>query len=39
MQDADEFFAECFTVYSMKKEKLLKNIENMIEGVLKLWKR
>ena len=39
MDNADEFFAECFTVYQIGKEKLPKNIENMIEGVLKLWKR
>lgn len=31
----DEFFAECFTIYKMGKEKLPKNIEKMIKEVLK----
>lgn len=31
----DEFFAECFTMYKMGKEKLPKNIEKMIKEVLK----
>ena len=38
-KDADEFFAECFTMYTMGKEKLPQNIESMMEGVLKKWKK
>ena len=38
-QDPDEFFAECITMYTMGKEKLPTNINNMMEGVLKLWKK
>ena len=30
-----EFFAECFAIYKMGKEKLPDNIEKMIKGVLK----
>ena len=30
-----EFFAECYAMYKMGKEKLPENIEKMIEGVLK----
>lgn len=30
----DEFFAECFTMYKLGKEKLPSNIEKMIKGVL-----
>lgn len=34
-ENAHEFFAECFTVYRMKKEKLPLNIEKMMKEVLK----
>nr|DAJ68659.1 MAG TPA: Glucose-regulated metallo-peptidase M90 [Caudoviricetes sp.] len=33
-KNPDEFFAECFTMYKIGKEKLPANIEKMIKGVL-----
>lgn len=37
--EPDEFFAECFTMYTMKKERLPENINKMMTEVLSKWKR
>jgi hypothetical protein len=34
-KSADEFWAECFTMYKMGREKLPPKIETMVKGVLK----
>ena len=33
-KDADEFWAECFTMYKMGKEQMPEKIKSMVEGVL-----